>query len=335
MKKNRIATASAISTFMTCPKKYDFSYNECIAPSGTVAAFATGGVVHRGLESYWERKGTKEIFADMAAYRLENDRQFWQSADGDIEAARTNAYVSGYINKWKGEDFQKYEVIDVEKEFLFGTEDFPMQFAGKMDVVLRRKSDGQLIIMDHKTASSGSGAAEPGSPYWQKLVMDNQIATYLFAARQVYGEPAAFAYDVLIKTSAGPKGSKARQKKDESRHEFLQRKSSGMEPVEAFAARLKEEHSFATEKYIRKEVVVTDDELKQKLVEFRSVMPRMLEPEYLRNSTNCVRGSIVCPYLGLCTGEDSRDSMAFKRKMKAHTELTYPDKLERALRDFT
>ena len=330
---NNIITASSVSSYMTCPQRYNLSYNHMLSPTGIVPAFATGGMVHAGLESYWKGGSFQDALRDMAEYRADLGRvgreefDWWQSPEGDVEIARCVAYLAGYYEKWRQADKDEYDVISVEKEFLFTDPDVPgISFAGKMDVVLKRKSDGAIVVMDHKTAGAGSGAGEPGSPYWLKLPFDNQVNIYLRAAKQLYGhDDVIFAYDVILKTGSKPQGSRARIRKGEDPVSFEMRKRETSESVGEYAARIRDNYTTQSERYVRREIMTLDGEAEDKWSDLTHLIPLMTKPPYVRNTVACSRGQQTCPFMQRCL---AGDATALKTKPRAHMELSLPNTRE-------
>ena len=103
--------------------------------------------------------------------------------------------VHGWIDKHLKHILDEYDIVNVEAEMsvVFNPSDYlppqlaqllrPVEYPFRFDVVLRRKSDGLLFIMDFKTTKTASEDWNVG--------LDNSQQSYLYceAARIHYGEP--------------------------------------------------------------------------------------------------------------------------------------------------
>jgi len=310
-----IRTASSLNTFMDCPRKYEYSYERLYRSVKPIPAFLIGSVVHKGLEAYWLRKSWEEARTMMEEEKKREHPDYWETDAGKLESLKCEAYIKGYYAKWLTRDLSTYDVVGVEHEFVIG------QNAGKLDVLLRRKADKQLVIMEHKTAGPWSGADEPSSPYWLKLVMDTQVVWYTHNISKEFKEDPIFIYDVVIKTSGKPKKSRSRQRKNESAMDFARRKSGEDESPAQYRERLSKAYCTEPERFVRREVVLTKQDREIKLRELDSVI-KAIKPPFLRNTTSCVRAGGACPFLEVCIGADTLSGQNFTAKQRAHSELT-------------
>lgn len=80
----------------------------------------------------------------------------------------------------------------------------PVRYAGRQDLIIQDLETGTYGIMDHKTA------ADMGEDYFQKLELDEQCTSYLWAATQEQGllpsgaKPSFVLYNVLRKAKPQP-----------------------------------------------------------------------------------------------------------------------------------
>lgn len=110
-----------------------------------------GTIVHETLEKYL--KGELDMFT-VSEYYQENYPKivtcnFPYNKYKDLGAA---AYESGleYFNNINF-DFDRYEILGVEKELNFKVGDYP--FHGYADAIYRDNETGDIILRDHKTTS--------------------------------------------------------------------------------------------------------------------------------------------------------------------------------------
>ena len=326
-----IHTTSSLNCWLTCQQKYNYIYELGYRTSETIPAYLIGTAVHLGLEYFWEGKTVNEALLAVEGYM--NSEPYFKG-DGWIEKLRIPAYIAGYYHRWL-KDRDLYEVIGVELEFQHKASSYSE--AGKLDVLVRRKSDGKLVIIEHKTASKFSKASEPGSAYWQKLSMDTQMCFYHRHIQKLYGEEPEILYDVVIKSKSAPLKGKARKRKGETDAEFAQRKYDSAETPSEYRARIKEVYrAEGAERYIRKTVHLTQQEVDRKMVELDSMMNDIMEPgtneaaddhwaekrTRIRNTTACSSFGGACEFLGVCTGLEQLDDPKFEKKEKLHSELT-------------
>ena len=314
-----IHTASSLNCWLTCQQKYNYRYELGYRTSETIPAFLIGTAVHLGLECFWRGEPLEGALIATARYML--DEPYFKR-EGWIERLRVQAYVHGYYHRWLNTR-DLYEVIGVELEFL------EKGRAGKLDALVRRKSDGKLVIIEHKTASKFSKADDPSSSYWSKLSMDTQVCFYYRHIQKMYDEEPEILYDVIIKSKSTPLKGKARKRKDETDAEFAQRKYDSAETPSEYGARVRKAYrEEGAERYIRKTVHLTQQEVDRKLEELEYVIngietaPRTFSTFRVRNTTACNSYGGTCEFLGVCTGLELLDDPKFKKKEKLHSELT-------------
>ena len=103
------------------------------------------------------------------------------------------------------DDFARWEIVAVERQFTRPVRNPESARAsqywdhsGVIDLAFRKKSDGTLWLLDHKTA-----APSRWSDIHNCLLMDRQVSGYWAAAREALGEmPQGFLYNVLLKRPA-------------------------------------------------------------------------------------------------------------------------------------
>ena len=326
-----IHTASSLNCWLTCQQKYNYKYELGYRTSETTPAFLIGTAVHLGLEYFWKGKTINDARVAVEKH-MATDPYF--KREGWIEKLRIQAYIAGYYHRWLNTR-DLYDVIGVELEFL------EKGRAGKLDALVRRKSDGKLVIIEHKTASKFAKADEPGSTYWSKLSMDTQVCFYHRHIQQMYKEDPEILYDVIIKSKSTPLKGSARKRKAETDAEFAQRKYDYAESPGEYSARIKKVYmKEGAERYVRKTIHLTHQEANRKIDELDSVI-RDIEYTHnewnevseedgywtqrktrIRNTTACNSYGGTCEFLGVCAGLELLDDPKFEKKEKLHSELT-------------
>ena len=316
----KLHTASSLNCWHRCQQLYYYKYELGYRSSAVIPPFLIGTGVHIGLEHFWKGASLQEALIHTKEYM--NSEPYFE-AEGWVEKLRMQAYITGYYARWL-KDRDLYNIVGVEHEFVIEN-----RKAGKLDVLVRRKSDNKLIIIEHKTASPYAKADEPDSPYWQKLSMDTQICFYVRNIQLMFmGEQPEVIYDVIIKSRSTPLKGKARKRKDESDAAFAQRKAEGAETRGEYLARIKDVYvNEGHERYFRKTIHLTDDELNRKSEEIERTIKDIYDNRpysygRVRNTTACIGMGSTCEFLGVCTGLEQLDDPKFEKKEKLHSELT-------------
>ena len=309
-----IHTSSSINCYMRCPKLYDYKYEQGYRSAAPIPAYLIGTAVHIGLEYFWRGNSFAESMLKVSEFMRSEDH--FSTDAGKVERFRISAYIKGYYRRWAA-DLELYDVISCELQFYHSGR------AGKLDVLVRRKSDGKLVIIEHKTAGPYSKADEQGSPYWSKLSMDTQLAFYINNVMELTGEIPSVIYDVVLKTRSTPLKSKARQKKNESELDFLKRKSEDCETLHQYHSRLTGIYvSEAKVRYFRQEIYITSDELNLKMQEINNLIEQIENNKTrIRNTSACNGYGSPCSFMGVCTGVEQLDDPKFLKKERAHEEL--------------
>ena len=147
---NMLWSFSRLSSFDDCPYCWKRTYIDCEEKMGN--AFASyGTLMHSTLEKY--EKGALSIF-DISQHWIDNFN------DAIPEDFPPNKYVNLRDKYYEqGLDYldnldlnlEQYEVLGVEKEVRFEIAGKP--FIGFIDLLLKDKETGEIIVADHKSAS--------------------------------------------------------------------------------------------------------------------------------------------------------------------------------------
>jgi len=324
-----IVTASSLNTYSKCPRRYQYRYLEEFEPTAPQDALLIGTAVHIGIEKFWQDKPAEEVFAAIDEYYKESPR-FWQSDKGALEKAKITAYMYGYI-KARASMLSLYEVLGVEEEWRETLHVQPMDLhsnrAGKFDLVLRRKSDGEVFVVDHKT-SAARDIEDPMAVFWAKLTFDTQIVMYLDAAQRKYSlnRRPRFIYDVIRKTKSKPSMTKrVSKRKTETKFQFEARKASVTETLVQYRARVLKEYTTDPTRFMWREILITHDEVERRQDELFLLEKQMqeapLQYDLPRNPNACMSAWGSCPYFPVCAGQDDLSTSDAYRYKPAHSEL--------------
>lgn len=187
-----LLTNSRLKAKRLCPRYHHFRYERGYAAARKAEALTFGAAFHLGMEHYWrdEPFPPRGLLAD------------------EFDDAGLRALLVGYEARWAQED-EKYETVAVEQEFetpfvhpVTGAEHTEFRLAGKLDLIIRDRETGEILVGEHKTSGEDISA---GAAYWQRLSLDSQILIYTVGARALGYTNAATLYDVAYKPRQRPK----------------------------------------------------------------------------------------------------------------------------------
>lgn len=178
---------SKLNSYYHCGHEFYRRYIECEEPE---PSFFTqyGSYVHHILEEYY--KGKISIFELPSYYEEHFDENIIKEAPpNNYVDLRESYYQKGldFFNNLNNFDFDKYEILGVEKEIRFTVLDKP--FIGYIDLLLREKSSGNIIMQDHKSASIKLLKNGNPSKKYVEHVLEFKRQQYLYskAIKEEYG----------------------------------------------------------------------------------------------------------------------------------------------------
>jgi len=152
---------SEIQCFKRCRRKWWLAYYRKLRPAEERAtgALKLGTNVHAALEAYYSPAPSDPVQVIRDIYNASRDAADPENSylveNLNKEASLALAMIEGYVD-WlqdTGVD-DDFEVVSVEEELAVDFEVLPVTLIGKLDTRIRRKSDGRLLSMDHKTCAS-------------------------------------------------------------------------------------------------------------------------------------------------------------------------------------
>lgn len=168
---------SEINTFKDCRRKWWLSYYRGLSPKGSslVGALPLGTRLHAALEAFYTVPDTdllvkhKEL---LDADRMAMEEAGQDPSDLDSEGDLGRIMLEGYLD-WleeTGAD-SEWEVVTAEQTVSTLLFDGKVELRGKIDMKVRRKEDGTIFTLDHKTAKAPDLLAT-------MAYMDEQFLTY-------------------------------------------------------------------------------------------------------------------------------------------------------------
>jgi hypothetical protein len=304
-------SVSSVRKWDLCRRRYRYEYVDGVRPRPG-KALRIGSAVHVGLEHFDAGKDIEEALALLLGSSALSDPS-WQEPGGAVEFARVRAMLRAYWHQW-GADRAGWEIVESEAEFTIDLAD--QLIGGRNDAVWRWRESRALYLVERKTTSDD--VENVGTDYWQRMALDVQITTYQEAAWRRHGEMPAILYDVIKKPGGEPRMKKpVSRRKTETDEEFAARKEAERETISEFEQRLYDTMISEPGTYlVRREVHRTAEqnaaiiaELGEKLVEIGAY-----RGSYPRNDGACQAKYGLCPFLGVCVGQESLDADRFERR---------------------
>jgi hypothetical protein len=183
-----VVSYSELDTFRQCPLKHHWAYKQrWRKPVNESSALAKGSLMHLVYETHYQIMQKHERLSDQsqadalaeaaAAIRplLMDEKTGEQTENQEL----VQWIYDGYVQRWGAES--EYDIVGVEDAFRITLKDNEgnpsrYQIKGKIDLVVRDRSNGQLWVIDHK-----SGANLPNQ---LDLEIDDQFGLYVWAMRE-------------------------------------------------------------------------------------------------------------------------------------------------------
>ena len=291
-----LITQSEVTTFSRCERRHDLRYNRRLVPFEEHPALTMGSAFHAGVES-------QSIEAALVVMRGKDPIwSIWEGAAQRIRESVVIAMVGGALSRWT--EWPEEQEVQFElplRHPVTGNASKKHRFSGVFDGVWRRSHPdypNEVVLGEWKTASVVN------KDYMQRLEIDFQISTYLWAAQTLYGEPVRKAVYRVVKKPT------IRQRKEES--------------VEEYAERVRLDYLDRPDHYFFEVLVErTDEQIEEWKHQAWATHKRILQVksgslQSIKNTQSCIsRGR--CPYFDLCVG--AIDETAFKKLPTKHREL--------------
>lgn len=319
----RVLTNSQLKTFRRCARLHFYMYLMGYRGVFDAEALRTGTIMHIGLEAWWRAE------VDWLVAAIEAIRPHCES---DYDFVRIGVLLQGYDARW-GDSRDEYEVLTVEHEFYAplvnpqtGAASRTFELGGKMDVVVRKRSDGLVYVIEHKSTGDDIGA---GSYYWTHLQIDSQVSTYVAAGKLMGHDVAGVVYDVIGKPKLRPsKATPEELRKYTKRGELYANQRAEDETPDEFRQRLVDHIAENPDRYYRRgDVVRLEADEREAAFDAwqtaRAIREAELANSHPRNPDACGQFGRVCEFFGVCTGSASLDDETkFKRVENVHQELS-------------
>lgn len=301
---------SSLALFQACPRKFKYRYVFGIeGKQEPDDKLKFGTAFHAALE----HNANKPV----ATWSV---RAACAGLDADLGALVAGA-VAAYGTYWAKS--LRYDAVELRLE----TElrNHRLALVTIVDGLVETEA-GEFAVVDYKTTESD---IRPGAWFWEKLVLDRQVSSYLWAAR-VHGKPVAFALWDAIK-----RPNLKRRDVDIPAEHYVKSGKWGSAgdvkpgtgiPAESpadFAKRVRDTMLAEPETYFQRAPVYRlDDELDGAITEIEAIGAQVLAAwdagAWPRSPANCFSYGRKCEYFDLCAGaaQPTDDTLYQIRKIR-------------------
>lgn len=285
-------TNSNIGLFKNCRKAWYYRNIERIAPRLESTARGIGTAVHKGIE-------TGSIEEAMATFD-----DVFPNDQGEADTLETNkvivqAMLEGYFERF-GVGFLDAEEYYPETQFEVdvknpktGAKSKTFKLAGKADGLL--KQDGKWWVVEYKTTG------QVGKSYIDKLMLDSQMTTYIYALqRQRNIKIAGVIYRVIRKPSI-------RQTAKETLNQYLDRLTNDYKARPEFY-------------FVEQQLYRTQEDLEEFELDVWNITQDLLkchrENLWYKNTSRCADWG-KCRYIPLCSKYPDAEEMYIQKEINS------------------
>jgi hypothetical protein len=187
---------SKLDTFMLCPQKYAYRFEEHLVPVERKrdSALMFGGAIHKALETLYKGTAFEKIPCPLGPCPRCRDEQiprisatFLKYYQDDVEDPREIRTVDRgldllvqYLGKWRREPF-KAIAVEVPFELPFVGTEVTFVYIGRIDVFA--DNGGIPTVVDHKTTTRF------GMVFDSSFKLSGQFTGYMRGAEHKFGQP--------------------------------------------------------------------------------------------------------------------------------------------------
>jgi PD-(D/E)XK nuclease superfamily protein len=179
--ETRLISGSEVKAFQSCQKKWWYEYRLKVIPRKLSDGLFKGIVGHDALSSYYraimEGKSLDEARMMMnlriSQEYAKNTLLMTQGlvhpkmmADRVKLIAKISQILDAYLEEYAKADYENYDVVEVEHMHV--SDNF---MAMRLDLLLRLRANGKLVLMDHKFVGDFYGEAQ--------LIANSQLPLYM------------------------------------------------------------------------------------------------------------------------------------------------------------
>lgn len=160
--RTRPFTYSEVKTWKRCRRKWYLGQHRGLAPvrgDDPTGPARLGTIVHDALEAIYAGEITPDEVARRVRVKVEEDLAAWPDKaekiekNGELAAIMVEGYVEWLADEGADEDL---DVLGAEEVVSYETDldGHPITLRSKLDLRVRRRSDGARLFLDHKTVAT-------------------------------------------------------------------------------------------------------------------------------------------------------------------------------------
>lgn len=193
-----------------CPRRYFWKYVCDLEPRNPSVKQFFGTLIHEALAAFYRKDPNWLLIFDQGLTKWE-DRA---NTDFIKLTPVWRERLERYPERWAGED-GTFEVLMVPEQEI-GLRLGAHILMTRLDLLLRRRDNGSIWVMDHKTT------ARTGPTWWAQFSVDKQGSAYTLAAEQLMGrEVSGWIINCIKPTKEEPFERQAFSRTREQLQRFL------------------------------------------------------------------------------------------------------------------
>lgn len=200
-RRPEVIDSSILKDFINCPSycylRHILGLRRKFAAGEGEAKFDWGTCWHSVMESYT----TNNYSVEAGLVTLESEYPAYIIPATDNKKRSKERMVKAffdYTEKFRDSDIRDYEIIRQEQFFDITDDDQDLRWCGRVDLILRRKRNGAVLVKDYKTSSA------MGQYYFNQHELGFQFPGYVWAADHLFTgeEVVEIMVDVMYMISA-------------------------------------------------------------------------------------------------------------------------------------
>jgi CRISPR/Cas system-associated exonuclease Cas4 (RecB family) len=197
-KRPEVIDSSMMKDYVDCPSRFYLRHvlglKKIVRDPSYDAKFDWGTVWHRVMENWW---GTWDQVEALKGLDPWPDSIQPETDKHARSKERMIKIFFEYVEKYEERDKRDFEILRNEQFFDVFNDELGLRWCGRMDILLRRKRNKNVVVWDHKTTSA------MGDRYFDQYEFSFQLPGYVWAANQIFTESVAeVGLDVLYTLKA-------------------------------------------------------------------------------------------------------------------------------------
>lgn len=308
----RIESGSSLTTFLSCPKLYEFRYDQRLESLGYSSSLQYGTFIHAWREKFnggdvgaptreWREADVRIDQLQLPEQREQQREQMKHDYMLAMEVAnRQQAFWLAYDGQLGDGQLQ---FVEAEKEWKLPFEGRAL--VGKRDGLVLHKGYQKHFLYELKTAGDADRET-----YKLKLQLDRQVSTNIYAVRGEGKACDGAIYDIVWKPRLIRK---------------VDRKTMPDETLEDFRTRILADIDVRPAHYFERLIVYRSDKDLSEAIRDTYQQFALLEASEQtgkpRNQSNCEKFGKLCSFFALCMDGQEESRSVFKVRDRKLPEL--------------